>query len=87
MDVWKAAAKKLFGDLTFLEAYHRTGRILNISMTRADRYKERETREREGTRLFLVLRSPYLYFPLSSSGVNHNPSLSACVRYVLCAGG
>ncbi|PHJ15756.1 patatin family protein, partial [Cystoisospora suis] len=37
MDVWKAAAKKLFGDLTFLEAYQRTGRILNISMTRADR--------------------------------------------------
>lgn len=37
MDVWKAAAKKLFGDLTFLEAYQRTGRVLNISMTRADR--------------------------------------------------
>ncbi|CBZ54495.1 hypothetical protein NCLIV_049240 [Neospora caninum Liverpool] len=37
IDVWKASAKKLFGDLTFLEAYQRTGRVLNISMTRADR--------------------------------------------------
>nr|PUA83611.1 phospholipase, patatin family protein [Toxoplasma gondii TgCATBr9] len=37
IDVWKASSKKLFGDLTFLEAYQRTGRVLNISMTRADR--------------------------------------------------
>ncbi|KAF8819801.1 phospholipase, patatin family protein [Cardiosporidium cionae] len=37
VDVWQNSVFELYGDMTFLEAYQRTGRILNISLTRADR--------------------------------------------------
>ncbi|KAF8819842.1 phospholipase, patatin family protein [Cardiosporidium cionae] len=39
VEVWEDSVFELYGDLTFLEAYQRTGRILNISLTRADRYE------------------------------------------------
>ncbi|KAL8270886.1 hypothetical protein Esti_005180 [Eimeria stiedai] len=34
---WVSASQKLFRDITFKEAFERTGRCLNIAMTRADR--------------------------------------------------
>ncbi|OEH78669.1 patatin-like phospholipase domain-containing protein [Cyclospora cayetanensis] len=45
---WVAASQKLFSDITFLEAYHRTGRCLNIAMTRADRDGEVKARSTPG---------------------------------------
>eukprot|EP00921_Rhytidocystis_pertsovi_P014584 GHVQ01023547.1.p1 GENE.GHVQ01023547.1~~GHVQ01023547.1.p1 ORF type:complete len:588 (+),score=109.96 GHVQ01023547.1:3961-5724(+) len=36
MNVWVKSAENLYGDTTFLEAYEKTGKVLNICMTRAD---------------------------------------------------
>eukprot|EP00922_Rhytidocystis_sp_ex-Travisia-forbesii_P048573 GHVS01072328.1.p1 GENE.GHVS01072328.1~~GHVS01072328.1.p1 ORF type:complete len:872 (-),score=191.14 GHVS01072328.1:466-3081(-) len=33
---WTKQARRLYGDLTFLEAYEKTGKVLNICMTRAE---------------------------------------------------
>lgn len=35
LHAWLAKSEKVFGRLTFLESYQKTGRILNISVTRA----------------------------------------------------
>eukprot|EP00922_Rhytidocystis_sp_ex-Travisia-forbesii_P048574 GHVS01072329.1.p1 GENE.GHVS01072329.1~~GHVS01072329.1.p1 ORF type:complete len:897 (-),score=143.49 GHVS01072329.1:185-2875(-) len=33
---WTKVARRLYGDMTFLEAYEKTGKVLNICMTRAE---------------------------------------------------